>query len=144
MLSVFAFALLVGCDTDGPTVVDVDKDKVAEEEPDEDPPVIEHEAVTGTQTFGADIAIQATVTDLDGRVAYVYLHYKNEVAGSAEWDYVPMTPAGDTDVYSATLPGDRHRGGGVDYYIEAVDFAQNVAYSPNGGESDPYHFRIAE
>ena len=142
MLSVFAFALLVGCDNDPTTVVDVNKDKPVDEVVDEDPPLIAHESVTGTQTFGADIAIQATVTDLDGQVAYVELHYKNEVDGSSDWMKVPMTPAGE--VYSGTIPGDDHRGGGVDYYIEAVDFAQNVALSPDGGESDPYHFRIAE
>ncbi|MES2638232.1 MAG: hypothetical protein V4850_02070 [Myxococcota bacterium] len=143
MLSVFAFALLVGCNADDPTVVDPNKDKPVEEEPDEEPPIIVHEAVTGTQTFGADIAIQATVTDLDGQVAYVELHYKNEVDGASDWKKIPMPPASG-DVYSGTIPGDDHRGGGVDYYIEAVDYAQNVAFSPDGGESDPYHFRIAE
>ncbi|MDP2306390.1 MAG: hypothetical protein Q8P18_10230 [Pseudomonadota bacterium] len=140
MLSVVALALLVGCEAEPLTTTDVNKDKVVEEV-DEEAPVILHDPVSTTQTFGSDVAIQATVTDNDA-VVYVILHYKNEVDGSADWEKDDMTPSGD--VYSGTIDGNDHRGGGVDYYIEAVDRSQNRAYAPDGGESDPYHFRIAE
>jgi hypothetical protein len=32
----------------------------------------------------------------------------------------------------------------MDYYLEAVDKAQNEAYAPSRGGDDPYHFRLYE
>lgn len=141
MLSLIALALLVGCNSDPLTTTDVNKDKPVEEEVDDELPVITHESISETQTFGADVGIQATVTD-DDTVSFVILHYKNEVDGSADWEKDDMLPSGD--VYTGTIDGADHRGGGVDYYIEARDRSQNKAYSPDGGASDPYHFRLAE
>ena len=147
MLSVIALALLVGCDNDAFDTENVGKDKEVEVPPDEEPPVLIHDPVSGTQIFGSDIAIQATVRDEGSRIAYVALYYKNEVDGAADWERATMMPAGEVpegEVYSGTIRGDDHRGGGVDYYIEAVDTSQNSGFAPEDGESDPYHFRIAE
>ena len=74
--------LLVGCDADL-TSRNVDTDDGLQEEED-DPPVIEHDAIEGTQTFGADVPIAATVTDAGTGVLFVYLHYKNDGDGSAD------------------------------------------------------------
>ncbi|MDP2317262.1 MAG: hypothetical protein Q8P41_30525 [Pseudomonadota bacterium] len=142
MLRAFTLALLVGCENDPIQTTNVNKDGELVEEVDEDAPEILHEAIAGTQTFGADVSIEATVTDADSGVLFVYLHYKNEIDGSADWENVILTAAGD--IYSGTIRGSDHRGGGIDYYIEAVDRSQNSAFAPDDGESDPYHFRIAE
>jgi len=143
MTSLFTIALMVGCDSSLSTI-DGSKDAVIVEEEDETPPTIEHTPITGTQTFGSDVAIEATVTDGEDGVGvlFVYLNYKNEIDGSDGWEKLILTASGD--VYTGTIPGEDHRGGGVDYFIEAIDRMQNAAFSPEDGESDPYHFRIAE
>ena len=143
MTSLFTIALLVGCDS-GLSAIDGNKDAVIVEDEDEDAPIIEHTPISGTQTFGADVAIEATVTDGEDGVGvlFVYLNYKNEIDGAGGWQKLIMTASGD--VYTQTIPGEDHNGGGVDYYVEAIDRVQNAAYAPDDGESDPYHFRISE
>lgn len=141
MLSAITLALLVGCNDGLLDTEDVNKDKVVEEI-DEEPPLIVHDPVTGTHAFGVDVVITATVTD-NVRVAYVWLFYKNEVDGASDWEKVNMLPSGE-NVYTGTISGDDHRGGGVDYYIETSDLSQNEAWAPEDGPDDPYHFRIAE
>lgn len=136
-------ALLAGCSGDDFTTTNVSKDEGFEEEPDVDAPVIVHEEVVETQTFGVDVPIEATVTDEGSGVLFVYLKYKNEIDGSADWERAPMTTTGG-GVYSGTIRGNSMRGGGVDYYIEAVDYAENFGFSPDDGAESPYHFRIAE
>lgn len=133
-------ALLAGCATAlisnnvGPDVI--------EEDLDEDPPIIDHEPVEGTQTFGVDVPISATVTDDGAGLFLVYLYYKNAEDGSADWEANIMT-ASDS-LYSGVIPGEDQHGSGVDYYIAAVDKEENYAYEPEDGESDPHRFRLAE
>lgn len=142
-MTLSALVLLLGCNGgnfEGRDVTDTDG---FEENTDEDPPVIAHEPVEGTQSFGVDVPIEATVTDGEGDgVLYVYLHYKNEIDGNSDWHRINMIAAGD--VWTGTIQGDDMNGGGIDYYIEAVDRAQNSAFDPEDGADDPYHFRIAE
>jgi hypothetical protein len=133
--------LLVGCGP-GLTSSNVSKDGSFEEETDEDPPVIVHDPVTGTQVFGEDVPISATITDDDAGIRFAYLHYKNEIDGDADWEQVILMA--DGDLYSGTIRGEDERGGGVYYYLEAVDKEQNTSFSPDDGDSDPYHFRLAE
>lgn len=139
-MSLFALVLLVGCD--GGIEVNP-QDSGLEEEIDEDPPVIVHTPVDGTQTFGSDVAIEATVTDEDSGVLFVYIFYKNEVDGPADWEKDMLISAGDGK-FTGRIPGDGHNSGGVDYYLEAVDREQNTVFSPKDGEEDPYHYRLAE
>lgn len=142
-LSVTLLTLLASCSGSGFTTTNVNKDGDFQEEEDEDGPVILHEEVTETQTFGLDVPVEATVTDEGTGVLFVYLYYKNEIDGSADWRNSLMTTTGG-GVYSGTIRGNDMRGGGVDYYIEAVDYAENYGYAPERGGDGPYHFRIAE
>lgn len=135
-------ALLVGCTGDNLSSNNTNKDEGFEEEADESAPLIEHEPIDGTQTFGVDVPIEAVVTDEGTGVLFVYLHYKNEVDGEADWTRLLLVAT--EGVYSGKIKGSDMRGGGVDYYIEATDYAQNPAFAPEDGGDDPYHFRIAE
>ena len=141
MLRVGLMLFLAACGS-GLTSTNVNKDVDFEDEADEVPPVIEHTAVTETQVFGEDVSITATVTDDDSGVLFVYLYYKNETDGSADWNRSFLTASGD--VYTGVIQGEDERGSGVDYYIEAIDKQENTAWSPEDGEDDPYHFRVAE
>ncbi len=144
-MSLFALVLLVGCgDAFNPNEIGKD-DAILEEDVDEDPPIIVHTPITGTQNFGSDVAIEATVTDGEegSGVLFVYLYYKNEIDGSADWNKDILIESSD-DSFTGLISGDDHSGGGIDYYLEAVDKAQNGIYSPKDGENDPHHFRIAE
>lgn len=139
-LSVALLALL-GCT--GSNIDSRDNtDSGLQEEIDETPPVIVHEPIEGTQTHGVDVPITATITDADSGVLFAYLYYKNEIGGDADWKRKVMVASGE--VYSASIDGDDMNGGGVDYYIEAVDKAQNTAWAPEDGRDDPYHFRLSE
>ncbi len=110
-----------------------------EEDVDEQAPIIEHVPVTDTQPFGADVPISATIVDEGSGILFAYLRYKNEIDGSDGWEELMLIPSGD--VYSSTIRGEDQRGGGVDYYLEAVDKEQNSSFVPEDGASDPFHFR---
>jgi hypothetical protein len=133
--------LLVGCGPDLTTNQLTDDDGFEEEE-DETPPSIVHDPITETQTFGQDVPISATVSDESTGVLFVHLFYKNEVDGASDWVDVIMFQSGEE--YTGTIRGADMRGGGVDYYLSAVDKAQNTAFAPDDGDGDPFHFRIAE
>lgn len=140
-LRVSLLALLIGCDDDVRSN-QVNKDEGFEEEVDEDPPLIEHTPVTETQTFGVDVPVSATVTDEASTVLFVYLHYKNVTDGDQDWKQLLMPPSGT--VYSGAIKGTDMHSSGIDYYLEAVDSSQNIAYAPEDGPDDPYTFRVAE
>jgi hypothetical protein len=86
--------------------------------------------------------VAATVTDDGDGVFMVTLYYKNENAGEADWRTKTMVAQGD--LYTGTIPGEDHHSGGVHYYIEASDKAQNVASEPDEGADDPHHIRLYE
>jgi hypothetical protein len=138
-IGVLAMVVLAGCG-DQLTSSNVGNQGTIEEEVDVDPPEIVHEAITDTQTFGADVPITATVTDADSGVLFVYLHYKNQDDGADDWNQSILMASGDS--YSGTIDGDDEYGSGVDYYLEAQDKEGNVATAPEHGEDDPYHFRL--
>lgn len=133
--------VLAGCGSNL-TSTNQNKDGELVDETDEDPPEIIHEPVLETMPFGEDVGITATVTDADSGILFVYLHYKNETGGAADWQDVIMTASGDE--YSGTIQGSRMQGGGVYYYIEAIDKATNPSFAPDAGVDDPYHFRLAD
>lgn len=138
-MSVWTLAILLGAGCGaGLTSNQVATDDF-EEEVDEEAPVIQHEPVTDTQPFGSDVPISATIVDEGSGVLFAYLRYKNEIDGSDGWEELMLIPSGD--VYTSTIRGEDQRGGGVDYYIEAVDKEQNASSVPEDGASDPFHFR---
>lgn len=137
----FALVMLVIACGPGLTAVATNDDTDLVEEEDDVAPVIEHEAISGSLPSGVDVEMTATVTDGDGSgVLFVYLWYKNETDGDADWSSISMFATGDS--YSGSIPGDDQRGAGMDYYLEAFDRGQNAAYAPRRGGDDPYHFRL--
>jgi hypothetical protein len=112
-----------------------------EEVADLDAPVITTTPIEEAQPMGVDVTITATVTDTDTGVLFATLYFKPETAGPEEWENRLMQDDG-ADNWSAVIPGAAQSGGGMFYYIEAVDSAQNYAESPSRGPDDPYHFRV--
>ncbi len=111
--------------------------------PDDTPPVIVHEPVSGTVPVGEDVTLTATVTD-DGGVLFVFVYYQDDWypnEGEEEWATFFAVWDGDPDQYTATLPGEVAPAGVTAYYFEAVDKAQNAVYAPTEGPDDPYQFR---
>lgn len=107
------------------------------------PPVIVHTPVEDAQPLGVDVPISATVTDDDSGMFQVKLYYKNETAGSGDWQSMIMAPS-DGGVYNSMISGEDESSGGIHYYILALDNAQNEADSPAKGADDPWHFRLYE
>lgn len=106
------------------------------------PPEIEHTAVTASLPMGEDVPLTAVVTDDETGVIFVRLYYKNETDDSSAFTSSQLMPTGNEDEFGGFIPGDDERSGGMDYYIEAVDGGQNIAWSPTDGPDDPYHFRV--
>ena len=86
----------------------------------------------------------ASVTDPDGVVDAVTLHYR--VAGSGEdaWDTIALTQqgAGAGAFWSAALPGSAVTGKGVDYYLSAADEAGHEAAHPPTAPVTWHHFTV--
>lgn len=108
------------------------------------PPVVTAVPVTTAQPFGQDVTIQAEASDgEDGAGIFaVSLHYRNETAGSTGWRSVAMQDGDGDGVYEGIIRGEDQSSGGINYYVEAIDRAQNAAYDPPGGVDDPLHFRL--
>lgn len=106
-------------------------------------PVIEHTPISEAQPFGTDVIISAVVTDDDSGVFSVKLYFKNETAGPQDWTGKAMSLVAE-NTYEGLIPGDDQDNGGTDYYIEAYDLVQNIAWSPDDGASDSWHYRLYE
>ena len=124
------------------TSTNQNKDGELIDETDDVAPVLTHDPIEETMPFGEDVAITATAIDDDSGILFVNLHYKNETGGSADWQEVIMLATGDE--YSGTIRGDRMQGGGIYYYLEAIDKATNVSFAPDEGPDDPFHFGLAD
>lgn len=96
---------------------------IAAMKPDTDPPVITHTPVT-SGNFNEDITVTANVTDFDPAPT-VSVCYRNRLN---TWTSVSMSATG-SDNYSGTIPA-ADVISNVNYYIYAVDFSGNKAYSP--------------
>ena len=103
------------------------------------PPVITHLAVPSGQPAGADVPIEALVTD-DVSVALVTLHYRPQ--GTPTWSSVPLSGTGG--VYSGVIPAFAVTEAGVEYYLTAEDTAAppNEAVAPAGAPGEPYAFSV--
>lgn len=133
---------LIAC---GPTLGTTQggEDSEFEDTTDQEPPLIEHVPVEEAQLMGTDVTISAVVTDEESGVFSVKLYYKNETAGSGDWQSKNMALMGE-DEWVAVIPGDEQASGGMNYYIAALDLVQNSAASPDDGAGDPWHFRLYE
>jgi MYXO-CTERM domain-containing protein len=106
--------------------------------PDTTPPVITHTKVADGRTAGSSVGIDATITDAGG-VASASVYYR--ATGTSSWTSLGMTnTAGNT--WSVTLPGTIVTVAGVDYYIEAIDTANNHATAPTGAPGSVLAFTV--
>jgi hypothetical protein len=135
--------LLSGCGGSSSGVIDQGDDVIEDTDVDEDGPVISHTPVETSQTLGEDVVIEAVAIDEESGVLVVEVYYKTETdtefsTGSG------LTLQDDQGTYSGVIPGDKVRGGGMDYYLSAVDLSNNESFMPEDGDSDAYHFRVTQ
>jgi hypothetical protein len=135
-----ALAVLAGCGGDPTTAIYDTQDTSVDI--DTTPPSIEYTPITDAQPAGEAVTIDCTVTDpgAESTIQQVKVHYKTETSTVFNTANLPLLDK--KGHYSGTIPGPAITTGGVDYYIEATDTAQNTAYAPEEGEIDPYHFRV--
>ncbi|MCB9779154.1 MAG: hypothetical protein H6742_11375 [Alphaproteobacteria bacterium] len=105
---------------------------------DEECAEIDHDPIENAQLIGVPIDIQATVTDASG-VFLVELYYKQET--TTTWKHLTMVDQGGGN-YVTQIPAADVGSGGMDYYLRAVDAAQNDCTLPTDGEDDAWHFRV--
>jgi len=101
-------------------------------------PSIVHDAITSV-TAGVKISVNATVTDAASGVDRVLLYYRK--VGDASYNYVVMLLAG-ANTYTADIPANYVTSDGVQYYIEAKDYAKNYAYAPTTAPTTPYSVTV--
>ncbi|UCE37750.1 MAG: Ig-like domain-containing protein [Thermoplasmata archaeon] len=94
-------------------------------------PVITHTPVT-SGTSGTPIIISAGVTDDGSGVEYAFLYYKK----SSDPSYTEQQMTANGNTYSGEIPGSAVTLDGIDYYIKAVDKANNIAYYGGSGQTD--------
>lgn len=108
----------------------------ADEEPDTNPPVIDHTPVISGNT-GLDLLISAGVSD-DVKIVYVKLFYR--IKGQEAYEQINMVLDGGS--YSGSIPKEKLSPLGMEYYIEAFD-GTNKATSPED-INNPYEVEISE
>lgn len=86
-------------------------------------------------TSTENVTVSATITDLDGTVAYADLYYSYGI-GNTGFTAVAMTSAGDT--YSAAIPGPGIDSTYVNFYIQAVDDEGNSIATPAASSPNIY------
>ncbi|MCK5733990.1 MAG: hypothetical protein KAI38_07375, partial [Candidatus Latescibacteria bacterium] len=101
------------------------------------PPTITSTPVT-TQAEGRDLIMSASVTDAGG-VQSVTLYYR--AGGARTFTLLPMSEAGG-DTYEATIPGSAVTYCGLEYYLSASDYTDNVVVLPEEGADNPYYVRV--
>jgi hypothetical protein len=102
---------------------------------DTNPPVIAHTPVLASYPE-TTIKIQAKVTD-DRKLASVALYYR-EYGGS----YQKAAMKGAADSFEAWIPAPVVVPAGVEYYIEALDAAGNIARHPKTAPGEPHRIAI--
>ena len=85
-------------------------------------PEVSHEIIPDALEAGSSVQIKATVTDNVG-VESVTLFYR--IKGGEDYKRTIMNRIGDTDDYAVTLGKEDLAAPGVEYYIQAMDFAGN-------------------
>ncbi len=108
-------------------------------------PVIEHDPIENAQLYGEPVAISAIVTDDESGVFLVKVFYKQETTttwNNVQLSIVPPDTGIPQDTYAAEIPGAAVGSGGMHYYLWANDLEENESFLPEGGENDPWHFRV--
>ncbi len=113
-------------------------------------PIITHDPVARAQEAGRAVSIEAVVTDGAGPdglagpdesgVYQVRVFFKTEV--TTTWASAVLSPMDAEGRYGGTIPGSAVTSGGMDYYLFATDWRANGCTMPDGGERDPWHFRV--
>ncbi|MCA9541012.1 MAG: hypothetical protein KC620_19060, partial [Myxococcales bacterium] len=104
---------------------------------DEEPPVIVHTPIADQLMANAEVLVTAHITD-NTRVRGVTLNFRRQ--GDGNWLSVPMPSIGDD--YAARIPVFVVAPPGVDYYLEAVDVADNTATHPAGAPAMFHRFSV--
>jgi MYXO-CTERM domain-containing protein len=103
------------------------------------PPTITHTKVADGQLANTAVDVTATVAD-SGGVAQVAFLYR--VTGTTTFTALALTRQGTSDVWAATLPSPDVQTPGVEYYLQARDFANNVARSPSDAPTTLHTFTV--
>lgn len=135
-LLLVAALTILGC-TNDPNVVQQNEDTAPD--PDLTCPVIEHTPVEGAQLLNEPVPIEATIADEENAVFVAKVHFRQET--SPTWDSAVLT-AGADNLFIGEIPGSAVRTGGMYYFLSAMDTQENECFLPEGGESNPWHFRI--
>ena len=138
-LATLTALLMLGCNDTGPGIINNPDDL----EPDQDtePPVVTTDPIEDAQILGEDVLIDANAIDELSSVVLVTVHYKQET--STVWDDVILRQVDTAGNWTGYIPGNDVASAGMDYYISAIDGAENEGFAPEDGEDDPYHFRIS-
>ena len=134
-----ALVLLAGCDPDFQKVPP--PDGIGDEKPDTTGPDITMDPIDSSQPLGEAVTIVAEVVDEEGSVLLVEINFKAET-DSAWLPGRPMARDGDSWVWTGAIPAEAIKGGGVDYYLLAVDDVGNESTWPEDGPNHPLHFRV--
>ena len=103
---------------------------------DKTPPSIIHSKVT-SGLENTNLEINATITDSSG-IKSATLYYRTK--GATLWTLTTMNKTDST--YSAKIPADYVKLAGVEYYIMAVDYFNNTAYSPDTAPTTSYSITV--
>ncbi len=141
-VSWYCALLFAACTGDTVQTVSSGNQGDPEADPDEDPPVIQHEPVLTSQTYGEAVELSATVLDEESNVFLVEVWYKTET--STEWSTASLIPGPGDGIYEGKIPAADVSGGGMHYFLLAMDSAENEATDPEDGEADAFHFRVSE
>ena len=108
--------------------------------PDTEPPIITHTPIVDGQPAENAVVVDVMVED-DSALLEVRLYFRT--IGTTSFLAVSMT--GNDGAFSAEIPATVVTGGGIEYYIEAVDDspAQNVALLPAGAPTESFSFTLA-
>ena len=87
-----------------------------------------------------DVTIVATVTDELSEVGLVQVFFK--ASTSVDWETGDLNHQGD-GVFTGKIPGIALEGGGMHYFLYAVDTDSNETELPEDGPDDPFYFRIS-
>lgn len=140
MTMVLLYALACGADgvIDEPNQIGEDSGFV--DSVDDVPPMIEFVPLEDNQLSGADVVLEATITDDGTGVFLASLFYRNETDSSKDWSSIGFVPQGEPGAYAATIQADEQHSSGMWYYLLALDGSQNETLSPTQGADQPYHF----
>ena len=134
-----ALGLLMGCSGGGTGVVVTPDDDVVGNT-DQDCPLITHTPVEDAQPYGEDVFITAGATDAESGVFIVSVYYKEET--SNDWNDQQLRAVDAAGTFEGYIPGEDVQSAGMNYYIEAIDGADNSCTLPEDAPDDSYHFRV--